>query len=156
MGDVWYRTLTADITSVGHPAVGQIATDSCIVGSLCEQRSFIQSATGHFHLWDTAIRAYLNLFSTALPAVLCEVGMTVVEHIPLAFDTYDSAVVVAGGGQPIFGFAAVQSNIAVGDDYPAVSEIPVRVFAGGITQLMLGFRGIDEIVAIPYFANGTK
>ena len=82
--------------------------------------------------------------------------MTVVEHIPLAFDTYDSAVVVAGGGQPIFGFAAVQSNIAVGDDYPAVSEIPVRVFAGGITQLMLGFRGIDEIVAIPYFANGTS
>ncbi|MNE80301.1 hypothetical protein D3C80_1768560 [compost metagenome] len=94
---------------------------------------------------------------TALPGKRSSIGMPVIKNIPGSINFYDAAVVITAVIHR-FGSRLVCTDMKIAVAYKdsLVLEVPGGMFAGRITQLMHGNRGIDKIIGISSLADGRR
>lgn len=116
------------------------------------QRAIVQPAGSDPHLGNAAIRQKRNLFGTALAGIGRAVGLAVVEHIPLTVDLHNTAMV--GTGIIAGHRAAIQPNIAVGNNGSAVMVNALGLIRHSIAQFVILGGRIDQIITAIRFAQG--
>ena len=147
--------LLLNMFGVGHLVLIQMAGDHGAVGSLCCQRPAVEATAGYFRLQEPAIRGQRDFFGAALAAEGMAVGLAVIKDVPLPVDPGNTAVIVAGSSHRPVGLPPVQTDIRMGHQCAAEAEIPVRILAGCIAQLVHPLGGVDEIISISNFSNGA-
>ena len=80
--------------------------------------------------------------------------LAMIENIPLPVDLFDAAVRGACMVEAVALAPAPIAHVAVGDDDPAVCEVPVGIPARGIAELVIVHGRIDEIIGITDPADG--
>ena len=134
------RVLVAKLYAkfIAHSAVAahQVAGDAGFIFAASLKRAAVQAAAGDFHLRDGAVRANLDPLRAGLPGKLMAVGLPMIEHIPFLADLHNASVIVSRIVQRLRIRAAMEVNIAVGNDGAAIDEAVVGRVAGGVAQLV--------------------
>ena len=122
----------------------EVAGDTGLIASFAGQRPVVQTAARDLDLRDRAIRQDRNGLGAALTGAFDAVGLAVVEDVPLSVHFHEATMGVAC---VVEGFCvALVPDIRYADERAAIVEIPIRVIADGVAELVAEDRGIDEVV----------
>lgn len=142
------RRILFHIGQMGHPSISQIAAYSRRVGSLRRQRPAVQSVACHLYLGNRPIWQDINFLGTGLSGEGAVMGLPMIEDIIFPVDLLDAPVICPCGIQAVFRRSPIYPDIPVGDNDTPILVAVIRVEAGGVTELMVYMRGIDEVIEI--------